>query len=319
MPLPRGPIHPMLAQSRDDPFDGEEWSFEVKWDGTRTIAFVDEDLRFQNRRLNQIAYRYPEVRPVVTGAAVLDGEIVVMHEGRPDFMKLQQREHAMDEFKAGLLAKQLPATYVVFDILHWKGRSLVKLPLEERRRLLREAVEPQEHLYLSEPVHAEGRALFQVAEERGLEGIMAKRLGSPYLPGKRVDFWLKIKTYKPLDCVVCGLTVGKGWREPYFGSLILGVYDGALLRFVGSVGTGFDEALMAEILERTRPLEGPCPFPDAPEVLPGVKVWLEPRLVCRVKYLQFTPDVKLRAPAFVRMAPEVDPTACVLPSTARES
>lgn len=309
----------MLARSRDDPFDGEAWSFEVKWDGTRTVAFVDEEVRFQNRRLNQIAPRYPEIRPVVKGQAILDGEIVVMHQGRPDFMKLQQREHALDDFKAGLLAKQLPATYVVFDLLHWNGRSLLKEPLEERQRLLREAVEPHEHVYLSEAVRGEGKALFRVAEERRLEGIMAKRLGSPYVPGKRVDFWLKIKTYKPLDCVVCGLTVGKGWREPYFGSLILGVYDGPALRFVGSVGTGFDEALMAEIVERTRSLRGPCPFPDTPEVMPGVKEWLRPHLVCRVKYLQFTPDLKLRAPTFVRMQPQADPRACVLPPEARES
>ncbi len=113
--------------------------------------------------------------------------------------------------------------------------------------------------------------------------------------------------------------MGKGWREPYFGSLILGVYDGPALRFVGSVGTGFDEALMAEIVDRTRPLEGPCPFPDTPEVMPGVKAWLEPRLVCRVKYLQFTPDLKLRAPAFVRMRPGADPEACILPPAIRES
>ncbi len=307
-----------MARSRDDPFDSDEFAFEVKWDGTRTIAFVDKEHRFQNRRLNQIAYRYPEIRPVVKGRAVLDGEIVVMHGGRPDFMKLQQREHALDAFKAVILAKELPATYVVFDILHWKDRSTLKLPLEERRRILEEVVEPQENVYLSEPVFGSGKALFQVAEERGLEGIMAKRLGSPYLPGKRVDFWLKIKTYKPLDCIVCGLSVGKGWREPYFGSLILGVYDGKELRFVGSVGTGFDEAKMAEIVELTRSLEGPCPFPEAPEVMPGVKMWLKPVLVCRVKYLQLTPDLKLRAPAFVELEPGTKAKDCILPAFARE-
>lgn len=304
----------MLAQSRDEPFDSEEFVFEVKWDGTRTIAFVDKGHRFQNRRLNQIAYRYPEIRPVVKGGAVLDAEIVVMHQGKPDFTKLQQREHAVDEFKASLLAKQLPATLVVFDILHWNDRSLLKLPLEERRSLLEEVVEPQENVYLSEPIRGQGRALFQVAEERGLEGIMAKKLGSPYLPGKRVNFWLKIKTYKPLDCVICGLTVGKGWREHYFGSLILGVYEAGELRFVGSVGTGFDEAKMAEIMEMTRPLEGPCPFPDTPDLMPGVKVWLNPKLVCRVKYLQLTPDKKLRAPAFLSLERGKDPKACFMPS-----
>lgn len=315
MPFPRGPIRPMLARSRGDPFDSEEYSFEVKWDGTRVIAFCEgESHRFQNRRLNQIAYRYPEIRPVVRGRAVLDGEIVVMAEGRPNFARLQQREHAMEEFKASLLAKQFPATYVVFDILHWEDQSLLNLPLVERRGILEKVVEPQENVHLSEPIRGEGVALFKAAEERGLEGIMAKRLDSPYRPGKRVNFWLKIKTYKSLDCVICGLTVGMGWREPYFGSLVLGVYDDEELRFIGSVGTGFDEAKMAEIVELTQPLTGPCPFPDTPEVMPGVKVWLKPHLVCEVKYLQFTEEVKLRAPVFVRLRPGLKQKACTLPT-----
>ncbi len=314
MPFPKGPIRPMLARSRDDPFDSDDYTFEVKWDGTRVIAFCEEgEHRFQNRRLNQIAYRYPDVRPVVKGRAVLDGEIVVMAEGKPDFAKLQQREHAMDEFKASILSKQFPATYVVFDILHWREESLLKLPLEERRRILEEAVEPHESVYLSEPIRGQGIALFDAAKERGLEGIMAKRLGTPYRPGKRVDYWLKIKTYKTLDCVICGLTVGLGWREPYFGSLILGVYDGGDLRFVGSVGTGFDEKMMAEIAKLTDSLVAGCPFPEEPEVLPGVKTWLKPRLVCEVKYLQFTQDLKLRAPVFLRMRPRGKPDSCRLP------
>ncbi len=305
----------MLARSRDDPFDSDDYVFEIKWDGTRVIAFCDEEgHRFQNRRLNQIAYRYPEVQPIVKGRAVLDGEIVVMAGGKPDFAKLQQREHAMDAFRASLLAKQFPATYVVFDILHWQNESLLKVPLEERRRILEEAVEPQERVYLSEPIRGQGVALFEAAKEKGLEGIMAKRLGTPYRPGKRVDYWRKIKTYRSLDCVVCGLTVGLGRREPYFGSLILGVYEDGDLRFVGSVGTGFDETKMAEIVDMTAPLTGSCPFPEEPEVVPGVKTWLTPRLVCEVKYLQFTEGLKLRAPVFLRMRLGGDPKRCRLPS-----
>jgi DNA ligase D-like protein (predicted ligase) len=302
----------MLAHSRDDPFDSEDYSFEVKWDGTRTVAWAGEgERRFQNRRLRSIAYRYPEIAPQVKAPAILDGEIVVMDEGKPSFARLQQREHVSEEFRAGLLAEQLPATYVVFDILHWKDRSLLKLPLEERRALLEEVVEPNEHVYLSEPIRRTGVALFEVAKARGLEGIMAKKLGTPYEVGKRVDYWLKIKTYVPQACVVAGLTLGTGWREPYFGALILGAYWGGELRFIGRVGTGFDQAKLEEIEALARPYEGAVPFPDEPEGEP-VKFWMQPALVAEVKYLEFTSEGKLRAPVFLRMRPDLKPADCVL-------
>ncbi len=303
----------MLAHSRDDPFDSEEYSFEVKWDGTRNLAWAGEgDRRFQNRRLRSIAYRYPEIEPEVKGAAILDGEVVVMEAGKPSFARLQQREHVSEEFRAGLLAEQLPATYVVFDILHWKDRSLLKLPLEERRAILEEVVEPNEHVYLSEPIRSTGVALFEVAKERGLEGIMAKKLGSPYEPGKRVDYWLKIKTYVSQDCVVAGLTLGTGWREPYFGALFLGAYRGNELRFIGRVGTGFDQAKLEEIQALARPFAGPNPFPEEPKGEP-VKYWMRPALVAEVKYLEFTSEGKLRAPVFLRLRPDLKPADCVLP------
>lgn len=313
MPLPAGPIHPMLAVPVDAPFDDASFLFEVKWDGTRVIAFCGEKLRFQNRRLKEIAYRYPEIRPQVSGPAILDGEIVVMEGGTPDFPLLQEREHAGDAFKASLLARQHPATYVVFDVLYAEGRDVTRLPLRERRRVLEAVLDPGENVSLSQPVVGQGVAYFEAAKDRGLEGIMAKRTDSPYLPGKRVDFWQKIKTYDALDCVVCGLTVGMGWREPLFGALILGAYEDDALRFLGKVGTGFDRAKMEEIQALTESLKGPCPFPAEPDVEPGVKTWLKPRLVCEVKYLEFTPDTKLRAPVFLRLRPDLEPADCVLP------
>lgn len=315
MPLPRGPLLPMLAVPADAPFDDDGWLFEVKWDGTRVLAFCDDRLKLQNRRLRDIAYRYPEIRPQVRGPALLDGEIVVMEGGRPDFPLLQERERAGDAFKARLLARQHPATYVVFDVLHWQDRSLLKLPLLERRRVLEKILEPGDGVSLSEPVRGRGVAYFEAAKARGLEGILAKRTDSPYLPGKRVDFWKKIKTYDALDCVVCGLTTGTGWREPLFGALILGAYRDRELRFLGKVGTGFDAAKLEEIQEFALPLRGVCPFPREPEVEPGVKAWLNPRLVCEIKYLEFTEDGKLRAPVFLRLRPDLEPEECVLPAS----
>lgn len=303
----------MLATPRSEPFDSEEYIFEVKWDGTRTIAFCGDDLRLQNRRLMDITYRYPEIRPRLRRAAVLDGELVVMHAGRPDFQRLQQRERVRDDFQASILADELPATYVVFDILHLEDRSLMGLPLEERLRLLDEVIVPGGNVSLSEPIRHEGVAFFEAAKKRGLEGIMAKRLDSPYLPGRRVEFWLKIKTYRSLDCVICGLTVGRGARSPLFGALILGAYRGGELVFIGKVGTGFHEAIMAEIEELSRTLVDDCPLSVEPAVEPGVKVWLRPSLVCEVKYLEFTKDGKLRSPVFVRLRRDLEPEECALP------
>lgn len=313
MPFPKGPIKPMLATARSEPFDSEDYLFEIKWDGTRVIAFCEEKHRFQNRRLTDITRRYPEIEPKVGGRAVLDGEIVVMHRGRPDFQRLQQRERAGDAFKASLLAREFPATYVVFDILHFEDTSLLSMPLAERRRVLEDVLEPDENVSLSEPVWGEGIAFFEAAKERGLEGIMAKRLKGLYEPGRRVGHWLKIKTYKSLDCIVCGLTVGRGTRAGRFGALILGAYKEGELHFLGKVGTGFDEARVVEIEEAARSLVSRCPFPREPHVDPGVLTWLKPALVCEVKYLEFTEDGKLRAPVFLRLRPDLKPGECSLP------
>ncbi len=305
----------MLAVPRTDPFDSDDCVYEVKWDGTRVIAFLDKGRKFQNRRLRDIAYRYPEIQPRVRGRVVLDGEIVVLRQGKPDFSLLQQREHAGDELKAALLAKEWPATFVVFDILHWEDQSLLRMPLQERRRFLEEVLEPGGNVYLSEEIRGQGVAFFQAAKEKGLEGIMAKRLDSPYEPGKRVPYWMKIKTYNALDCVVCGLTEGMGWRSDLFGALVLGAYSDGKLHFLGKVGTGFDERMMREIADLSRPLVGRCPFAEKPKVEPAVRAWLKPRLVCEVKYLEFTQEGRLRAPVFLRLRPGVEPEDCVLPSS----
>jgi DNA ligase D-like protein (predicted ligase) len=307
----------MLATPRSEPFDSDDYIFEVKWDGTRVIAFCGDGLRLQNRRLLDITHRYPEIAPTLTRPAVLDGEIVVMYEGRPDFQRLQQRERARDDFHASILAEELPATYVVFDILHLGDRSLLGLPLQERRRILEDALETGGNVYLSEPVRREGIAFFEVARERGLEGIMAKRLDGPYQPGRRVDYWLKIKTYRSLDCVICGLTVGRGVRSDLFGALILGAYRGPDLVYVGKVGTGFDETLIREINRLAQPLVDRCPFPQEPKVEPAVKAWIRPSLVCEVKYLEFTADGKLRSPVFLRLRDDLAPEECSLPADVR--
>jgi len=314
-------IKPMLATLRTEPFDSEDHVFELKWDGTRALAFVSPDNthRFQNRRLYEITYRYPELGIDLHGRkAILDGEIVVMVGGRPSFPGLQDREHASSPFTIRLRAKDLPATYVVFDVLYLDGRDLTPLPLMERRAILNDLVQPTDRVVLSEMIEREGRALFSAVLERGLEGIIAKRKTSRYQIGRRSRDWLKIKKRETIDAIICGLTEGEGVREDTFGSLILGVHDGAAIRYIGRAGTGFSDAVRREILGMAVPLQGARPFSKEPNMTEPVKLWMRPSLVAEVHYLELTNDGFLRAPSFHRLRLDKRPEECVFPRHASD-
>jgi len=308
-------IRPMLARP-SPPFDSEGHIFELKWDGTRCIAFVDRrSLRLQNRRLMNITHRYPEFQGLIRGlkvrSAVLDGEIVVFDRGRPDFARLGQREHIDDPERIEILSGIIPATYVVFDILYLNGKSLMQMHLIERRRLLEGLFPLADNVILSES-YTEGRRLFKSAIKRGFEGIMAKEKESPYLPGERSRFWLKIKKASDIDAVVCGFIEGEGSRSRSFGSLILGVYDRGRLMHIGQVGTGFDEETLGRISERLKRAQtGGCPF----DVVPRLKrraLWCRPEMVVRVGYQEWTEDNKLRVPVFKGIRDDKGPEECTI-------
>ena len=236
-------IRPMLAKS-SPPFDSERHLFELKWDGKRCIAFVESTaVRLQNRRLLDITHRYPEFRTLKdhlkARSAVLDGEIVVLEQGVPKFHRLQQRDHIEDPEKIELLSGLIPATYVVFDLLYLNRQSLMGRPLTERRDLLKGLFPYSGNIVFSESF-SEGKGLFSAALRKGFEGIMAKDRSSPYLPGERSGYWLKIKKASDIDAVVCGYLEGEGGRERLFGSLILGVYQRKRLVHIGQVGAGFN-------------------------------------------------------------------------------
>lgn len=306
-------VRPMLAQPADAPFDDKEWIFEVKWDGTRTICFHDAGRnRFQNRRFKEIAHRYPEI--VVEGSkrAIYDGELVILRDGVPSFRGLQEREHISDPRLIEQRSIEMPGTYVVFDILYLEGRDLTPLPLAERKEILREELSGK-NVEFCDYIVERGGGLFDAAKARGLEGIIAKRLSSRYQEGVRSKNWLKIKTIKTIDAVLCGLTAGEGNRKDSFGALVLGLYsDEDALVYIGKVGTGFDGSTIRMILSATEGLEGPCPFPAVPGDPRPIR-WLKPTLVCEVKYLEFTWDSALRAPSFVRMRSDKPAVDCRLP------
>ncbi len=305
-------VRPMLCQPADEPFDSPDWIFEVKWDGTRIICFHGDRTWFQNRRFKDITERYPEIRVGGGHRAIYDGEIVIVRDGLPSFRALQEREHIADPRTIQSRSVEMPATYVVFDILYLDGEDLTPLPLKRRKEILKENLQGTNVEFL-DFVEGQGRGLFEAVRSKGLEGIIAKRISSPYKEGTRSKHWLKIKATKTIDAVVCGLTEGTGTREGAFGALLLGLYsDDGRLVYVGKVGTGFDAAILREIVDATRGIEGPCPFTPLPPDPRPVR-WLLPRLVCEVRYLEFTWDSALRAPSFVRLRSDKPPGDCLVP------
>ncbi|MGQ0798141.1 MAG: non-homologous end-joining DNA ligase [Methanobacteriota archaeon] len=307
-------LKPMLAELGREPFDSPDHFFEVKWDGTRALCFVRGGVhRFQNRRLSDITKRYPELVVRTTRDAILDGEIVVMNGGIPSFQKLQEREHTGDALRIEYLAKRIPATYVVFDVLYIEGREVMSRPLVERKALLRETLVESDRVVLSEHVERTGVAFFHAVVDRGLEGILAKRRTSRYRLGKRSKDWIKIKKSQAQDCVIAGVSEGTGERATTFGALILGAYHEGELVYLGRAGTGFDEPTRAHILERLKPLATPsCPFREVPEMEIPVAFWTEPRLVCEVRFLEFSHERHFRAPTFGRMRDDKAPRDCVV-------
>lgn len=304
-------IKPMLAKS-SQPFDSENHFFELKWDGTRCILFWDDGrIRLQNRRLKDITYRYPEFSSIKIRAksAVIDGEIVVLHEGKPDFFMLQRREHVTEEDKIEILSKIHPATYVGFDLLYIERESILSFPLEKRRKILEEIFEISEFSILS-MVFSHGKELFEEALKLGFEGIMAKEKGSPYIPGKRSSYWLKIKKFNEIDAIICGITEGEGKRKESFGALILGVYHHGRLVPIGQVGTGFNEEEENLILENLQ-IQQFSPFLMDYKSKRKI-MWCKPKIVVRVKYQEWTEDKKLRAPVFKGVRWDKSPEECEL-------
>jgi bifunctional non-homologous end joining protein LigD len=305
-PMP-GRIEPMKATLAKLPRDDENWGFEIKWDGVRAIAYCEPGhLRLESRNLRDITAQYPEVRGILEelGArrAVLDGELVAFEEeGRPSFQRLQTRMHVASEAEVRRRMRDVPVTYVIFDLLFCDGRSLLDVPYEERRSELEELGLDGTSWQTPAYHRGEGARLLAASKERGLEGIVAKRLGSRYLPGRRSRDWLKVKNVRGQEVVIGGWLPGKGRREGEIGALLVGYYDdddgGRRLRYAGKVGTGFGAAdlrTLRELLEPLRrddsPFEGRQPQKGS--------IFVEPKLVCEVSFSEWTSAGTLRHPSY---------------------
>ena len=326
-------ITPMLATLANAPFDSPEWAFEPKWDGVRTIAFVDGgEVRLQSRNLRDVTAQYPEVEASIAQAlvgayqAIVDGEIVALDaEGRPSFQLLQPRMHVGEAGRQRARRESAPLFYYVFDLLWVDGRDLTARPLRERKKRLAEVVEAMGAVRFSEAVPNDGTALFAAAKERGLEGTVAKRFDAPYVEG-RTQLWLKVKAKRTADCVIGGWTEGSGGRSASLGALLLGVYEakvspraqgarrhdesGEGLRYVAHVGTGFDEATLRELLAELRPREiARSPFTTTPKTNAPAH-WTRPELVCTVEFTEWTADGNIRHPSYKGLRADVDPKEC---------
>ena len=302
---------PMLAEPYDTPFSRAGWLFEVKWDGIRAIAHVGETLHILSRNEKDITRNFPELAELsrLSSNVVLDGEIIVMKGGRPDFQEVAKRVHLSKQGDIEYKAHETPCTYVVFDILERDGVSLVGRPLSERKVILRDSLRDGEHIVVTSYVEVEGASYYDAAVAKGLEGVVAKKLDSLYRPGKRSRDWLKMKKVRTVECVIVGYTKGTGNRADRFGALLLGLYDGVELKFVGKVGTGFTERALLELLVGFRPYETTEPQVDSPDIPVNVK-WLKPELVAEVGYQNLTEYNHLRAPRFIRLRSDKTPRDC---------
>jgi bifunctional non-homologous end joining protein LigD len=316
-------IHPMLATSIDAPFDSPDWLFEIKWDGYRAIAFLDKNqIRLVSRNQNDMTAQYDDLHDLPTfinaKTAILDGEIVALDEhGRSSFSLMQQRTGFRERGRRVAAQPEVPVLYYAFDLLYLDGYDLRRVPLEHRKQALAATlITHSDILRLSDHFVANGKALFNVARQKGLEGILAKKRASIYQE-RRSSEWLKIKITHRLEAVIGGYTEPEGSRE-HFGSVVLGLYDkkGNLIH-VGQAGSGFDQRGLADLWKLLKPLETKTnPFHGKVEALKRVH-WVKPKLVAEIEFSEWTHPTeeggpKLRAPVFLGLRDDKDPEECAL-------
>lgn len=320
-------IAPMLARLGALPARDGDHGYEVKWDGVRAIATVRAgDLRLSARTGTDITPRYPELAAVPSGAAagdlVLDGEVVAFDDrGRPSFERLQSRMHLASPAAVEWRLRELPVTYVAFDLLYAGGRSLLARTYRDRRALLAD-LELEGPAWRA-PAHREGdgAALLAATAEQGLEGVVAKRLDSPYEPGRRSGAWIKVKNHGAQDVVIGGFTRGEGARAASLGALTVGTWDATpeqatqrgepqRLLYAGRVGSGFTEATLADTVAALTPLRTPhTPFTGRQP--PRGTTFVAPALVARVEFREWTASGTLRAPVFKGLRDDVEVGAVV--------
>lgn len=303
---------PMLA-TMSDPFDSPEYTYEIKWDGYRCLVFITGATRIQSRNLKDISRIFPELLDLHRKAGVsdclLDGEIIALRNNRPSFPELQKRAQLRNPQHIKAAVASIPVVYVAFDILYFRGKPVFGEPIENRRALLMEYFEGIDGLIVTNFVENQGLAYFNVINELGLEGVIAKQKKSLYFPGKRVKNWLKFKRKKLGNFAICGYSLNPTGRGQ-LSALILGAYEQNQLKPFGMVGTGFSQAELDILHQELKKITTPvCPFT-------GTKLrqknahWTDPAIVCEIEYQELTGDHSLRHPSFKRFRFDLTPADC---------
>jgi len=308
----REPIEPMLARPVPKPPASDDYLYEVKWDGLRALISLDEgQIRISGRKGLDLTKQFPELlipeQAFRATSAVFDGEIVCLDAaGKPGFADVIHRMHQTTEGGIERGKADHPAVCYLFDCLYLDGRPIINEPLTRRREWLQDAIRKGAAYRLSEAVE-DGSAFFEAVKQMGLEGVMAKQRTSAYLPGKRSEAWLKIKARQTAECIIIGYTRGTRDREATFGALHLAQANGAELKYVGKVGTGFDDRLMKVIFVQLKKLTTiKRPVKEKP-LDDSQSTWVESKIMCEVQYASLTKDGMLREPVFLRLRPDLAP------------
>ena len=296
---------PMLAKIGElSNLEDDRFIFEPKLDGYRAICIVNKGIKILSRRGHNIAKQFPEFtfrKNIKAKSCVLDGEIIVYDEkGNPNFNMMQLR-YTSDNIATKSI--QTPATFAVFDILMKDGKSLMNLPLMERKKILKQTVKPGNHLEIV-PWTTNGKKLWQQMRKRGLEGVVAKEKESTY-KRTRSKVWLKIKFQHTIECTIVGYTT----KKRAISSLALGLYKNKKLYYVGKVGTGFGSISLEKLRNKLEKLKITIPPVANPGRLRNI-IWVKPKLTCEIKYQQFTKTEHLRIPVFLHLRDDKKPTEC---------
>jgi DNA ligase D-like protein (predicted ligase) len=308
-------LMPMFPGGASEPFDSREHLFEVRWDGLRALAFVEGGgYHLQDQSGNNISELFPELgeipRRVRADEVILDGIVVISDsQGLPDFAALDRRMRLSSPDGVAQAAARQPAAFVVFDILYAEARSVMSMTLLKRRKLLREVLEGEGRICLSDAVAGEGVAFFDAAREMGIEAVIAKRKDSVYLPGGRSPSWLLVQDVPRQDVVVAGYIPAADGGA--FESLLAGTYVDHRLTYAGAVGGGFDQRTERLLAQALPGLRAGADVPEGSQRVPAEAIWVRPELVISVKFSEWTPEGTLRFPIFVGMHPEVDPLSCI--------
>ena len=304
-------LRPMMAVlQHEQPADDDRWGWELKWDGVRAVAYVEDGtVRLMSRNDKDMAGSYPELSALarmLDRPVILDGEIVTLHEGRPDFGRLQSRMHV--QRPTADLVESIPVLYYVFDVLQSGRDSLLDQPYTMRREHLDTLGLDRDPVRTPPWWQGGGDDVLTASVDQGLEGIVGKPLNSRYQPGRRGP-WIKIKNVRHQEVVVAGWTTGEGRRAGTIGSLILGVYDDEGLRYIGNVGTGFTQPMLHDLAAGLQPLaRASSPFDTpVPHQTARSAHWVAPELVGEVVFAEWTGDGILRHPSWRGLRPDKRP------------